>query len=74
MNNLIYTCPGHLWLIIRHQRVRVQNVLGAAYLMQYLPTLGLAVMKLIGPGRAASLKGGSGGYDIKSMLFSKKAE
>ena len=39
--------------------------------MQYTPSLGMLVMKLIGPGRAALLKGGSSGYDVKSMLFGK---
>lgn len=39
--------------------------------MQYFPPLGMAVMKMIGPGRAAQMKGGSGGYDVKSMLFGK---
>lgn len=41
------------------------------YLMQYTPSLGMLVMKMIGPGRAAQMKGGSGGYDVKSMLFGK---
>ena len=40
--------------------------------MQYAPSLGLAVMKKIGPGRAAQIKGGSGGYDVKSMFFGDK--
>ena len=39
--------------------------------MQYTPSLGMLVMKLIGPGRAAQMKGGSSGYDVKSMLFGK---
>lgn len=39
--------------------------------MQYSPSLGMLVMKLIGPGRAAQMKGGSGGYNVKSMLFGK---
>lgn len=38
--------------------------------MQYAPSLGMAVMKKIGPGRAAQMKGG-GGYDVKAMLFKK---
>ena len=37
--------------------------------MQYTPSLGTTVMKLVGPGRAAQMKGGSSGYDVKSMLF-----
>ena len=45
---------------------------GAGYLMQYFPSLGIAVMKKIGPGRAAQMKGGSSGYDVKSMLFKSK--
>ena len=40
--------------------------------MQYLPSLGMLVMKLVGPGRAAQLKGGSSGYDVRSMLFGNK--
>ena len=47
-------------------------VCSAGYLMQYFPSLGMAVMKRVGPGRAAQMKGGSSGYDVKSMLFSKK--
>ena len=43
----------------------------AAYLMQYVPPLGMLVMKKIGPGRAAQMKGG-GGYDVKAMLFNKQ--
>lgn len=43
----------------------------AGYLMQYAPSLGMLVMKKIGPGRAAQMKGG-GGYDVKTMLFSSK--
>lgn len=43
----------------------------AGYLVQYTPSLGMLVMKLIGPGRAAQLKGGRSGYDVKSMLFGK---
>lgn len=43
------------------------------YLMQYAPSLGMAVMKKIGPGRAAQMKGG-GGYDVKAMLFNKKSK
>lgn len=45
--------------------------LSAGYLMQYTPSLGMLVMKMIGPGRAAQMKGGSSGYDVKSMLFGK---
>jgi hypothetical protein len=40
--------------------------------MQYFPSLGIAVMKKIGPGRAAQMKGGSSGYDVKSMLFKSR--
>ncbi|KAL0052302.1 hypothetical protein WJX82_011685 [Trebouxia sp. C0006] len=47
-------------------------VLLMGYLMQYFPSLGIAVMKLIGPGRAAQMKGGSSGYDVKSMLFKSR--
>ena len=39
--------------------------------MQYIPSEGMLVVKLIGPGRAAQLKGGRSGYDVKSMLFGK---
>ena len=38
-------------------------------MLQYWPVLGLAVMKRIGPGRAAQLKGGASGYDWRQMLF-----
>ncbi len=41
----------------------------AGYLCQYWPTLGIWIMKKIGPLRAAQLKSGGSGYDIKSMLF-----
>lgn len=47
-------------------------VLLMGYLMQYFPSLGIAVMKKIGPGRAAQMKGGSSGYDVRSMLFKSK--
>lgn len=46
-------------------------VLLMGYLMQYSPSLGMLVMKLVGPGRAAQLKGGRSGYDVKSMLFGR---
>jgi hypothetical protein len=49
--------------------MRVFCACGAAYLMQYLPTLGLSVMKVVGPGRAASLKEGGSGYDMKAMFL-----
>ncbi|EIE23214.1 NAD(P)-binding protein [Coccomyxa subellipsoidea C-169] len=44
-------------------------VLLLGYLCQYWPTLGIWIMKKIGPLRAAQLKSGGSGYDIKSMLF-----
>lgn len=49
-------------------------VLLMGYLMQYFPSLGMAVMKKIGPGRAAQMKGGSSGYDVRSMLFQNKGK
>ncbi|CAL8465292.1 g4827 [Coccomyxa elongata] len=44
-------------------------VLLLGYLCQYWPTLGIWIMKKIGPLRAAQLKSGGSGYDLKSMLF-----
>lgn len=41
----------------------------AAYMCQYWPGLGLWVMKKVGPLRAAQLKSGGSGYDLKAMLF-----
>ena len=44
-------------------------VLLMGYLMQYVPTLGMAVLKRIGPGRVSQLRDGSGsGYDVRAML------
>jgi dehydrogenase/reductase SDR family member 7 len=48
-------------------------VLLMGYLMQYMPSLGMKVLKKIGPGRVALLKDGSGmGYDVAAMLKKKK--
>lgn len=47
---------------------------GAGYLMQYLPTLGLAVMKLVGPSRAAAIKSGESGYSMQSLLRSSRSK
>lgn len=43
--------------------------LGAAYLSQYCPALCIWIMKKVGPLRAAQLKSGGSGYDIKAMFF-----
>lgn len=44
-------------------------VLLMGYLMQYLPWLGMKVLKRVGPGRVRQLRDGSGsGYDVGSML------
>jgi hypothetical protein len=40
----------------------------AAYLMQYVPQLGLAVMKQIGPKRAKAISSGQSGYNLSAML------
>jgi hypothetical protein len=39
-----------------------------AYLMQYVPQLGLAVMQYIGPKRARALSRGQSGYDLSAMM------
>ncbi|KAK9827336.1 hypothetical protein WJX81_006706 [Elliptochloris bilobata] len=44
-------------------------VLLIGYLVQYWPALGLWILKKVGPMRAAQLKGGGSGYDLKAMLF-----
>jgi hypothetical protein len=36
--------------------------------MQYVPQLGLAVMKQIGPKRAKAISSGQSGYDLSAML------
>ena len=41
----------------------------AAYLCQSWPALGLWIMKKVGPLRAAQLKSGGSGYDMKAMFF-----
>lgn len=43
-------------------------VLPAAYLMQYVPQLGLAVMKWIGPKRARALSSGQSGYNLSAFM------
>jgi dehydrogenase/reductase SDR family protein 7 len=49
-------------------------VLLMGYLMQYLPSFGMKVLKRIGPGRVALLKDGRGmGYDVAAMLKKKKS-
>lgn len=40
----------------------------AAYLMQYLPQLGLAVMKQIGPKRARAISSGQSGYNLSAFM------
>lgn len=49
-----------------------QPVLALGYLMQYLPLLGWAVMKKVGPSRARDIKHGGSGYDVKGILFGGK--
>lgn len=46
----------------------------AGYLTQYSPALALWIMKRMGPLRAAQLKGGGSGYDLKAMLFGGAAK
>jgi dehydrogenase/reductase SDR family protein 7 len=49
-------------------------VLLMGYLMQYIPSFGMKVLKKIGPGRVALLRDGSGmGYDVAAMLKKKKS-
>ncbi len=40
----------------------------AAYLMQYAPGLGWAVMKKVGPQRARAVNEGRSGYDVNAVL------
>jgi len=61
-----------LWILKQQYMDIAFGLCAAGYLMQYFPSLGIAVMKKIGPGRAAQMKGGSSGYDVKSMLFKSK--
>lgn len=47
-------------------------VLLIGYLMQYLPWVGMKVLKRVGPGRVRQLRDGSGsGYDVAGMLRKK---
>ena len=41
--------------------------------MQYFPSPGIVVMKMLGPETAAQMKGDNSGYDVRSMLFSKNS-
>jgi len=44
-------------------------VLLIGYVMQYMPVVGMAVLKRIGPGRVRQLRDGSGsGYEVVGML------
>lgn len=45
-----------------------QPVLLMAYLMQYVPQVGLAVMKYVGPKRARALSSGQSGYNLAAMM------
>lgn len=40
----------------------------AAYLMQYAPPLGLAIMKQIGPKRARAISSGESGYNLGAFM------
>jgi hypothetical protein len=46
------------------------GVLGciAAYVQQYAPSLGAAVLRRVGPSRARALSAGRSGYDVSAML------
>lgn len=48
-------------------------VLLLGYLMQYVPTVGMAVLKKVGPGRVRQLRAGKSGYDLKGIMASKKS-
>ena len=68
-------CTPHAAAWTRHLLLMAQAgsghnpaVLPAAYLMQYLPSVGMMLMCIIGPGRAQQIKTGGSGYDLKSML------
>lgn len=45
-------------------------VLLIGYVMQYLPSVGMKILKKIGPGRVRQMKEGKGGYDVRGMMFS----
>jgi dehydrogenase/reductase SDR family protein 7 len=45
-------------------------VLLLGYLMQYAPSLGMAVLKRVGPARAQALKEGRSGYDTAALIKS----
>ena len=45
------------------------STVGAAYLCHAWPALGTWIMKKVGPLRAAQLKSGGSGYDLKAMFF-----
>ncbi|KAI7846257.1 hypothetical protein COHA_000237 [Chlorella ohadii] len=45
-------------------------VLLLGYLMQYTPSLGMAVLKRVGPARAQALKEGRSGYDTAALIKS----
>lgn len=40
--------------------------------MQYAPSLGWAIMKVVGPSRARAVSSGKSGYDVTEMLASKQ--
>ena len=48
-------------------------VLLIGYLVQFWPALGLWIMKRVGPVRAAQLKAGGSGYDMKMLFGGAKA-
>lgn len=48
-------------------------VLLLGYLMQYLPWVGMRVLKRVGPPRVAALREGRSGYDAGALLRGGKA-
>lgn len=44
-------------------------VLPMGYMMQYAPWAGMAILKLVGPGRARKVKGEGASYDTKGLLM-----
>ena len=67
-----------LLVVYRHSRISCVrpwlHCKFAGYLTQYSPALALWIMKRMGPLRAAQLKGGGSGYDLKAMLFGGAAK
>lgn len=59
-----YHCLDECW-IANHP------VLLLGYIMQYVPWLGMLVLKRVGPARARALRDGKSGYDMAALLNEK---